>query len=885
MKPERLALVIFALTVAAAVTAFLARPKLGLDIRGGARVVLEAQTDKLPQGQQWNDDTKRAVENIIRKRVDANGVSEPVIAPKGNKQYVVELPSVQNDREIIAQLQNTAQLQFFYHQDWKTLRNQFGRYEFKSESETRNEWTVTDHQTKATFRDPFYINLALKEMLDRGAAAKTATTQVTLPAPLNELSAAAGLPAVTLTQEDAAKVAGLNQELQNFNEFLGKAQLKLTGSDLKSTSRASFNPSGAGQALVELEFNAEGTRKFADFTREHVNEILMIYLDGQILQAPNIENPILNGRAQISPFPTIESAQRLANLLNGGALPVPLKVVQQQSIEPTLGQDAVRQGLVAGIVGLGAVLVFMAWYYMLPGLVACAALLLYTLFTYAVFVSIPVTFTLPGIAGFILSVGMAVDANVLIFERTKEELRAGRPLRSAVEAGFSRAFSAIFDANFCTAITSLFLYNFGTGPVRGFALTLLIGVAISMFTAITVTRSILLLVIRTKAGQNLRAWGINRTWEPRLNVVGKRNRWYLLSALAIVPGLVFAFMGGFKPGIDFTGGSELTLKFNQRVTRGQVEQAVAAQGVADPVAQIAEGNTVFLRLPKEPGQTEIGQQKADAIVAALNTRFNGVTQQSFESIGSSISTELTRNALTAILFSSIFILLYLASRFAVGGFVNGLKFGTCAIIAMLHDVAFLIGTFVVLGYFLNWKIDTLFVTAALTVLSFSVHDTIVIFDRIREHLRNRARGEEFETLVNASINETISRSVNTSVTIFLTLLALLLLGGPVIRPLNAALFIGIIAGTYSSIFNAAPLVVDWERRFGRKGAGSLASTGTRGGSPQPAPAGAAGRTIPPLTPSAPGQSRSTGSNGAAPDAPRSRPTVSPPGPARRKRRM
>jgi SecD/SecF fusion protein len=523
-----------------------------------------------------------------------------------------------------------------------------------------------------------------------------------LPAARALRTAPGQAPTVTLSQADSKKIDGLNDEIEAFNAFLAQAELKMTGSDLKTNARGGLDPTGAGGAQVSLEFTAEGARKFADFTKEHTSEILMAYLDGRIISAPNINEPILNGQAQISPFPTVQEAQTLANYLNGGALPVPLKIVQQQRIEPTLGQDAVQRGLVAGAVGMGLVLVFMAGYYLLPGAVACVALILYTLLTYAIFLLIPVTFTLPGIAGFILSVGMAVDANVLIFERTKEELRSGRNLRQSVEAGFSRAFSAIFDANICTAITSLFLYNFGTGPVRGFALTLLIGVAVSMFTAITVSRTLLLLLVRTRAGQNLQAWGVNRVWSPRLNVVSKRSRYYVLSVAVIVPGLIFAFMGGFKPGIEFTGGSEMTLRFArpQGITRGAIEQAVAAQGVRDPIAQIAEDGIVFVRVPQENGR-QISGSEAARIVEGLNTRFNGVTQEGFESIGSSISRELTRNAVTAITLSSIFILLYLASRFAIGGFVNGLKFGTCAIITMLHDVALLVGAFVVLGYFLQ----------------------------------------------------------------------------------------------------------------------------------------------------------------------------------------
>ncbi|MFN7829781.1 MAG: protein translocase subunit SecD, partial [Armatimonadota bacterium] len=368
---------------------------------------------------------------------------------------------------------------------------------------------------------------------------------------------------------------------------------------------ANFNPGGTG-ALVELEFNTRGRDKFAQFTKDHSQEILMMYLDGRILMAPNINEPILNGRASISPFANLKEAKQLADYLNGGSLPVPLRIIQQQTVEATLGTEAVRHGFVAGLVGLAAVIVFMLWVYRLPGAVACVALILYTLFTYVAFVLVPVTSTLPGIAGFILSVGMAVDANIQIFERTKEELRDGQNLGAAISTGFGRAFSAIFDSNMCTAVTSLLLYNFGTGAVRGFALTLLIGVALSMFTAITVTRTFLLLLTHGKSGrpnpQMLKQWGADNILLPKLKVVAQRARWYALWLAIIVPGVAFAAMGGFKLGIDFTGGSELTLQFTQPATRVQVEEAMAEQGIKETAAQIAGGNTGSVRIPKPEGR-------------------------------------------------------------------------------------------------------------------------------------------------------------------------------------------------------------------------------------------------------------------------------------------
>lgn len=847
MKPQQLSLLIALLTVAAIVAAVLVSPKFGLDIKGGARVVLEADLSKLPQGRKWDAETRQAVLQTIENRINANGVSEPVITSKGDRQFVVEIPSIRNRNEVLEQLQTTAQLQFFYSPDWRTNRNQFGKYDIGRATGTDNRelYEITDTSTKKTFRDPFQINQELRTILESGTKAGDSAKETPLPAALQGQSAALGATSVKVEEKDVKRLDELAEEMQNFNTFLGAAREELNGSDILPTARSGFDQSGRG-AVIELEFNDRGRTKFGNFTRDHSQEVLMIYLDGRILTAPNINEPILNGHAQISGFATLKEAKQIADLLNGGSLPVPLKMLQLTTVEATLGDSAMKQSALAGLIGLAVVAIFMIGYYKVPGAIAVGALLLYTLFTYAIFVLIPVTFTLPGIAGFILSIGMAVDANILIFERTKEELRHGKGMRQAIEAGFQRAFSAILDSNVCTAVTSILLYYLGTGAVRGFALTLLIGVAVSMFTAITVSRTFLLLATQNGMANTPQAWGVERQINPHLNVVQRRFFWYGLSLAVIIPGIIFAVMGGFKPGIDFTGGSELTLKFPASVAanRIEIEKTIAAQGIEDPAAQMAGDNTVFVRLPKQKEKGEVTAQQADQLVAALAEKFPGVTKEGFETIGSSISTELTRNALTSVLYSSIFIVIYLAFRFAAaGGFASGIKFGVGAIIAMLHDVALLIGTFCALGYLLNWKIDSLFVTAALTVIGFSVHDTIVIFDRIRENVKVHNKGESFEQVVNDSINETFARSVFTSLTVVITLLALLIFGGAVIRPLNAALLIGIISGTYSSIFNAAPLVVDWQKRFGTQNATGRSS----GARPSGGSTSSAARTDRPAT--------------------------------------
>lgn len=901
MKPQQLLAFVAAITVAAIVFVVVAhtvpsfdfRPKLGLDIRGGARVVLEAELDKLPKDQKWDADAKSAVLRTIENRVNSNGVAEALVIPKGTQQFVVELPAVKNEAEILEQLQNTAQLEFYYSPDWLSNRAKFGRYEFQGRDETITtmdngrekkekavEYTVFDSTTKKNFRDRAHLNLALREMIERGEEAKDKAKDTTLPRPLETLSAAGSRTSLKLLPEDEKLLLDLAEELTAFDAFLQSARKELTGSDLEpGKAVAGFaQGGGSGTAVVNLTFNRVGQDKFAKFTTDHTDEILMIYLDGRILMAPNIKVPINDGKAVLEPFETLSSAKKLADYLNGGALPLPLKIVQQQSVDATLGTDAVSKGVLAGAVGMIAIMIFMVVVYRLPGLVACAALILYTLYSYAVFLAFGVTFTLPGIAGFILSVGMAVDANILIFERTKEELAAGKSLRNSVDEGFKRAFSAIFDSNLCSVVTASLLYFLGSGAVKGFAMTLGIGVLLSMFTAITVSRSLLNLLIERLGKDAAKQWG-SGLWRPHVNAVGNRKLWYALSVIIIVPLIIFAGpLKGFRTGIEFTGGSELTLTFPKPTSREVVEKAVTEAGIHEASAQTGDNN-VFVRIPPQNGKDFTADQ-ADELVTKLKSTFPDVTKGGFERIGSSISTELTRNALLSVVLSSIFIVFYLMYRFVsvqgpiaygdafttgsknalawvatavmaavgigviwfalehpigskltesvlwtavqagiifplFGGYVPA-RYGVSAILAMLHDILVLIGVFCGLGFFLNWKIDSLFVTAALTVIGFSVHDTIIIFDRIRENQHLKGNRVEFSELVSESIRETFARSVFTSGTVLVTLLSLLVLGGAVIRPLNAALFVGILSGTYSSIFNAAPLVVDLARWFGGK---------------------------------------------------------------------
>ncbi len=733
--------------------------KLGLDLKGGVRVVLRAQTEKLsPEKQrEWKPENMASVVDIVERRVNRLGVTESVVARQGLDRILVELPGVVDEKEALRLIQTTAQLEFWYLPSVQNERNPMARYRIESRTEGSREInTVYD----------------------------------------------------TVQQKEVDIVEFLQDQKLRAQE-MGEQNPVVTGAELKPVCKLVHDPMGRPQ--VSFEFNAEGARRFGDFTRKHVGEILAIVLDNRIISAPRINEPILGGKGVIEGnFSAVEAAE-LATLLNSGALPVPLEIIQMAKVGATLGKESVRQSLWAGVVGLGLVLLFMIGYYLLPGVLASLALGLYTLYSLAAYKMLGVVFTVPGIAGFILSIGMAVDANILIFERMKEELRSGKTLKAAIDDGFKRAFTAIFDSNVCTIITSVILFALGTGAVKGFALMLMIGVAISMFTAITVTRTMLWTLVTLGIGNNPRLFGLGRQWTVHYDIVGKKNLWFAISGAFIAIGIIAWVVGGLKLGVDFAGGSELQLQFNKPVTAQQVQSALAQGGFRDAKAVVGEGNLVFIRT------REISAEEKEAIKRAL-AGLGTPVEQSFTQVGGIVSKEQTRNAVVAIVLSEALILLYLAVRFAIGGIREGFKFGVAAVIALVHDVLVLVGTFAIMGKLRGWEVDALFVTAMLTLIGFSVHDTIVVFDRIRENLRNRTRDETFHDIANKSILQTFARSINTSLTVVLTLVALLVLGSPVVRLFTIALLVGIITGTYSSIFNASPVVAWWEEVAERRGA-------------------------------------------------------------------
>ena len=829
----------------------------GLDIKGGVRAILQVETDKAPNVPYDEATFQRILEN----RINSAGVGEAVVQPRPQqKQFIIELPDVKNKDAIMAQLGTTAQMTFYYFADVQSERNQTAPLRI-NESRSANGQDKTSFLVTQpwngftpgeTFRDAAQVEADWASLLTTAAkntpGAGTALYAPPTPDPsqLQVLGTSydrliSNAP-VYLTSAQQQQAAALNKELSGWNALLTdslNANLGkpiLTGADLLPNSSAHLGQDGT--PAVSQAFDAAGTTAFASFTTNHTGEIMGIVLDDAVLSAPVIRQPITDGQGEISGgFTTLAEAQSLSSLLNAGALPIPLEQVDTTDIAASLGVGAVTKSLIAGGVGLALVLLFMLAYYRLPGLLADIALLIYALFTLAIFKGglnwlfpgLIVTLTLPGIAGFILSIGMAVDANILIFERLKEEMRDGKALRPAIDSAFKRAFTAIRDSNICTCITCIVLLSLGTATVRGFALTLLIGVLVSLFSAITVTRTLLYLLVdvfpNLAKNPALFGLGVNSLigqttgsgTRAGLNIIGRRKLFYGLSLAIIVPGLIFLFLGGLKPSIEFTGGTQIQVKYAQAVSQAAVQKAITAQGFKDDTIQMADSGTTAIVSVSEQTKTASKQQSPvyQRLTAALGT-LGPNTEQAFGNVGSVISKEVTSNALQAVVIAAGLIVLYLAVVFGIGGFVAGLRLGTSAVAALLHDILVLLGAFAIFGYFLGWEIDSLFITAMLTVIGFSVHDTVVIFDRVRENLRRKARGENFESLVNRSIGQTLARSINTSLTVVMTLVALVVLGGQTTRLLNVALLIGILSGTYSSIFNAASILVDWENWLAKR---------------------------------------------------------------------
>jgi SecD/SecF fusion protein len=567
-----------------------------------------------------------------------------------------------------------------------------------------------------------------------------------------------------------------------------ESEAVLTGERL---TNAAVGFDNYGQSTVEIQFDKEGAKIFDEATFKNIGKRLAIVLDGKVHSAPVIRDRIPNGQGQISGNFTIEQASDLALVLNAGALPAPVKIIEERTVGPTLGQDSIRSGIYASIGGVVFVVIFMTFYYLFSGFIASVAVLLNFLITIAFMAKLGASLTLPGIAGLILTVGMAVDANVLVNERMREEAKLGKSIRAVISAGYHKAFSAILDTHVTTILSALILLWFGSGTLKGFAVTLSLGLGASLFTSIFVTRVVFDFFTRDRREINLRM--LNLIPQPKIDWIGKRKFGYAFSLMMVAIGLYgILSRGPHQLGLDFTGGTAEEIHLNETVDLAKIRNTLVDAGIKEVQLQHygkPEEQNILIRTKEEATQ---GIQKA--LAHSLGEGKFEVRRS--ETIGPAASNELFQKALKAIGLALLLMLAYLAWRFS---FV----YGFCAIVPLLHDVAVSLGIFFLSGREFSLQI----VAAVLTVIGYSVNDTIVTFDRVREDAKIY-RKEQLSHVVNLSINQTFGRTIITSVTTLFGALALFLFGGPAINDFAFILLIGFLSGIYSTIFVAGPLAVD-----------------------------------------------------------------------------
>ena len=571
----------------------------------------------------------------------------------------------------------------------------------------------------------------------------------------------------------------------------------LTGSDVKNAQAGSQQTSTGGREyVVELSLNDEGAKKFADATQVAYDNgyTIGIYYDNSFVSVPRVSAVITDGNAIINGMSDFEKADNLASTIRIGALPVKLEEVRSQVVGAKLGQDAIKTSLVAGVIGLALIVIFMIIVYRIPGLVASIALCIYTMLVLIIINVGGLTFTLPGIAGIILSIGMAVDANVIIFERIKEELATGKTVQSSMKIGFNKAFSAIFDGNITTLIAAFVLALKGSGAVKGFAYTLAIGIVVSMFTALVVTR-LLLKLFYDFGCRSEKCFGVAKETKS-INFLGKKNIFFCISAVLILIGAGFMAVNGaggkgmFNYGLDFKGGTSTTVTFNQEYTQAEIESTI----IPDIVAAIGD-NTV--QQQKVQGSNDVvfktnnlTVEQRDAMEEMFVSKY-GIEKGTIltENISAAVSNEMKQDAIVAVIIATICMLLYIWLRF------KDIRFAASAVIALLHDVL------VVIAFYAVGRIalGNTFIACMLTIVGYSINATIVIFDRIRENFGQSGKKLELAELVNMSISQTMRRSVYTTLTTFIMVLILFILGVTSIREFAAPLMVGIICGGYSSV--------------------------------------------------------------------------------------
>ena len=792
--------------------------------------------------------------NILRTRIDRFGTSQPNIQRiAGSGRIQIELPGADNQERVRNLLQGVAKLQF-----WEVLElNEYGG----SIEEVNQAW-VADQKNKigdltasdstatdstGTASDSLSVEDSLRNVLEK---------QLEQISPMNNANASIS-PLIALRKVDYGLIydvldtAIVNRILKNerYQSFLpkdlkllwgikptkaedgteilelyaiklkkGSDQAPLEG-DVVTDARQTLDQTS--QPAVSMQMNADGARKWRNLTAENVGRRIAVVLDDYVYTAPMVNGEIPNGQSEISGNFTLLEAQDLANILKSGSLPAPTQIVEESIIGPTLGKEAQNQGIISMIAGLALVVLFMVAYYAKGGLVAVAALVFNIFFILGILAQLSTALTLPGIAGIVLTMGMSIDANVLIFERIKDELRNGVNLLSAIKIGYDKAFSAILDGNVTTFLTGAILFALGQGPVKGFAIVLMIGIACSFFTSVFITR--VLVTWMTKKGDKssisfATPFAKNSLSALNIDFMSKRKIAYIASTSIIVIGLGLAVVNGLKLGVDFTGGRSYVVAFNQPMVPSDLK--VGLDGEFDGSVEVKTyGSNNVLKVTTsylineddDASNKEVESKVKEGITAVTGFAFVENTTQlkdkqfsitGSSKVGATVANDIKSSSVQAIILALLAIFLYILMRFRKWQFSLG------AIVALAHDALFVIAAFSIAGTFgASFEIDQVFIAAILTVIGYSINDTVIIYDRIRENVENRGSRHMLKVF-NDSINETLSRTLITSFTTLIVVIVLLFFGGEVLRGFSFALFVGITVGTFSSIYIATPIVVD-----------------------------------------------------------------------------
>ncbi len=806
--------------------------------------------------------------NIIRTRIDQFGVSQPNIQYLDTKDRIlVDLPGVKNKERVRRLLQGTANLEF-----WETFENAeliqnlystdamiheyLSSQKDQKDEEVEDEPIVADEEISP--EEDTSESLSLMDQIKGDTTLGDSiplTIEETYPLlsilrPMQNPQTREPYPGAVIGIAHFKDTARINFYLQlamekkmfprevrfmwsalpdldenkkptdAFRLYAIKVRSRdgkppLDGEAVVSASQEFDNTSGFAYVLMNM--NAEGSKKWAHITKENLKKAICIVMDSKVYSGPTVQSEITGGSSQITGSFTINDAQDLANLLKSGKLPAPAQIIQENVVGPSLGERAVREGLSSFLIAFLVVLFYMIFYYSRRGgLVADIALLANMFFIAGVLASLGASLTLPGIAGIVLTIGMSVDANVLIYERIREELASGKGVRMAISDGYKNAYSAIIDANVTTLITAIILYIFGTGPIKGFATTLWIGICTSLFSAIFITRLIFeWQLTRNKEITFATSITKNAFKNVSINFIDKRKIFYVVSSLIILISIGSLVIRGLDSGVDFTGGRNYIIKFDKPVETHNVADLLTAQfGETPKVITFGADDQVRIttRYKIDEDGAEIDEEIQQMIYNGLTPILgDGVDYKTFydeywqsnQKVGPTIADDIKRQAVIAIFIALVFMFLYIILRF------RNWQFGFGAVAALVHDSLLVLGIFSLFYGFMPFslEIDQAFIAAILTVVGYSINDTVVIFDRIREYIGLYPKREKKE-IMNLALNSTLSRTFSTSFSTFVVLITIFIFGGEVIRGFVFALLVGVVVGTYSSLFIATPIVYD-----------------------------------------------------------------------------